>query len=176
MTSPAITVGAGVSCKDANDHLTRYNINALLVTEKLGTNETLKGYITRQVIEKALFHKLDDIAVNQYMTTELATVSPQADLLEIQEKIIENKQRVLPVLSNGQIAGVITRTDLLNTLVRQTQQPGDFSANLLNEPIHARTRNVSKFMKERLPSRVIQVLRQMGTVADEIGCSALVVG
>jgi tRNA nucleotidyltransferase (CCA-adding enzyme) len=176
MTSPAIKVGAGVSSRDANDLLTRYNINALLVTEKKGTNETLKGYITRQVIEKALFHKLDDIAVNQYMTTELATVSPQADLLEIQEKIIENKQRVLPVLSNGQIAGVITRTDLLNTLVRQTQQPADISANLINEPIHARTRNVSKFMKERLPSRVIQVLRQMGTVADEIGCSAFVVG
>jgi tRNA nucleotidyltransferase (CCA-adding enzyme) len=176
MSSPVITVGADVCCKDANDLLTRYNINALVVTDKQGTRETLSGYITRQVIEKALFHKLDHVAVREYMTTELATVSPEADLLEIQEKIIEHKQRVLPVVNNGSIAGVITRTDLLNTLVRQTQQPKDISASLLNEPIHARTRNVTKFMKERMSKRVVGTLRQIGEVADQIGCGVYVVG
>jgi tRNA nucleotidyltransferase (CCA-adding enzyme) len=94
MSAPAITVGEDVSCKDANDLLTRYNINALLVTEKEGSADKLRGYITRLVIEKALFHKLDDVAVREYMTTELAIVDPEAELLEIQEKIIENKQRV----------------------------------------------------------------------------------
>ena len=176
MTSPAITVGADVCCKDANNLLTRYNINALVVTEKQGTHEALHGYITRQVIEKALFHKLEDVAVGEYMTTEVATVNPEADLLEIQDKIIEHKQRVLPVVDDDKITGVITRTDLLNTLVRQTQQPADISANLLTEPMHARTRNVTKFMKERLSSRVVGILRQMGEVADQIGFGAYVVG
>ena len=176
MSSPAIVVDAGISCKDANDQLTRYNINALLVTEKQTDRENLRGYITRQVIEKALFHKLDHVAVSEYMTTEAATVSPNADLLEIQEKIIDNKQRVLPVVNNGRIAGVITRTDLLNTLVRQTQKSADISMNLLDEPLHAKTRNVSKFMQERPSPRVIQILRQMGEVAQEIGYGAYVVG
>ena len=176
MSAPAIVVNSGVSCRDANDQLTRYNINALLVTEKRDDGETLRGYITRQVIEKALFHKLDHVAVSEYMTTEVATVGPNSDLLEIQEKIIDNKQRVLPVVNNGQIAGVITRTDLLNTLVRQTQKSADISMSLLDEPLHARTRNVSKFMKERLSSRVARVLRQMGEVAQGIGCGAYVVG
>jgi tRNA nucleotidyltransferase (CCA-adding enzyme) len=176
MSSPVITVGADVCCKDANNLLTRYNINALIVIEKQEPHDTLRGYITRQVIEKALFHKLEDVAVGEYMTTELATVNPEADLLEIQKKIIEHKQRVLPVINDGSITGVITRTDLLNTLVRQTQQPADISANLLTEPIHARTRNVTKFMKERLSSRVVGILRQIGEVADQIGCGAYVVG
>ncbi len=176
MTSPAILVEADVSCKEANNLLTRYNINALLVTEKQDDSQALQGYITRQVIEKALHHKLDHIAVKEYMTSEVATVGLHADLLEIQEKIIENKQRVLPVVDNGRIAGVITRTDLLNTLVRQRQKSADISMNLLDEPIYARTRNVSKFMKERLSPRVIQVLAQLGQVADEIGCGAYVVG
>ena len=176
MSAPAITVGENVSCKDANDLLTRYNINALLVTEKQDSTDKLRGYITRLVIEKALFHKLDDVSVREYMTTELATVSPEADLLEIQEKIIENKQRVLPVLDNGNIVGVITRTDLLNTLVRQAQQSADISTELLNEPIHARTRNVTKFMKERLSARVVQVLKKIGEVADKTDCGAYVVG
>ena len=176
MSSPAITVDAGVSCKDANDLLTQYNINALLVTDQYGDGERLCGYITRQVIEKALYHRLDRVAVREYMTTELATVSPDAELLEIQEKIIENKQRILPVLQNGRIAGVITRTDLLNILVRQTQQPLNVSPDPLKEPMHARTRNVVKFLKERLSSRLNAVLRRIGEVADDLGYGAYVVG
>jgi len=176
MSSPAITVGAKVACKDANNLLTRYNINALLVTERLDEKEALCGYITRQVIEKALFHRLDNVAVREYMTTEVATVSPEADLVEIQEKIIENKQRVLPVIDKERIAGVITRTDLLNMLVRQTQQSTDIPPDPLKEPIHARTRNVTKFLKERLSNRLVMVLKRIGEVADEIEYGAYVVG
>lgn len=176
MSSPAITVEAGVSCKEANDLLTQYNINALLVTEQNGDGETLCGYITRQVIEKALYHKLNSVAVRQYMTTELATVAPDAELLEIQDKIIENKQRVLPVLQNGRITGVITRTDLLNILVRQTQQSPRVSPDPLKETMPARTRNVIKFLKERLSSRLNDILRRIGEVAEDLGYGAYVVG
>ena len=61
-----------------------------------------------------MFHGLDHIPVKEYMTTELASVERDAELQEIQEKIIENKQRLLPVIDNDTIIGVITRTDLLN--------------------------------------------------------------
>jgi tRNA nucleotidyltransferase (CCA-adding enzyme) len=176
MSSPAITVQSEVSCKDAKELLTRYNINALLVTEMSQGKETLCGYITRQVIEKALFHKLENVPVREYMTTELATVGPEADLSEVQEKIIENKQRVLPVLDNAAINGVITRTDLLNILVRQSKKdPGNFP-DPLKEPAHARTRNVVKFLKERLSKRLLNMLKRIGEVADEFGYGAYVVG
>jgi len=176
MSSPAITVRSDVSCKEANELLTRYNINALLVTETGPGIEKLCGYITRQVIEKALYHKLENVPVKEYMTTELATVGPDADLSEVQEKIIESKQRVLPVVDNTVIAGVITRTDLLNILVRQSQKdPGNFP-DPLKEPVHARTRNVVKFMKERLSGRLLDTLKRIGEVADEFGYGAYVVG
>ena len=176
MSSPAITVRSEVSCKDANELLTRYNINALLVTEMSNAKERLCGYITRQVIEKALYHKLENVPVKEYMTTELATVGPGADLSEVQEKIIENKQRVLPVIDKTAIAGVITRTDLLNILVRQSQKdPGNFP-DPLKEPAHARTRNVIKFLKERLPKQLLSTLKGIGEVADEFGYGAYVVG
>ena len=119
MSSPAISIPADVTCKKAQNIITRYNLNALLVTEKINTSEKLSGYITRQVIEKALYHKLDWVQVKDYMTTEVATVQPDADLTEIQKKIIDNKQRILPVMEKNRIAGVITRTDLLNILVRR---------------------------------------------------------
>ena len=176
MSSPAITVGQDVSCKDANDLLTRYNINALLVTEDCNGQDKLCGYITRQVIEKALFHKLESVRVREYMTTEFATVEPDADLNEVQEKIIENKQRVLPVIDNGGIAGVITRTDLLNILVRQSKKDSTGLPDPLREPTHVQTRNVVKFMKERLSRRLLGILRTIGEVADECGYGAYVVG
>ena len=121
MSSPAISIPADVTCKKAQNIITRYNLNALLVTEKINNSEKLCGYITRQVIEKALYHKLDWVQVKDYMTTEVATVQPDADLTEIQKKIIDNKQRILPVMEKNRIAGVITRTDLLNILVRRSQ-------------------------------------------------------
>ena len=176
MSSPAISTQADISCQDAKDIITRYNVNALLVTEKTNSTETLCGYITRQVIEKVLYHKLGQAAVRDYMTTEVATVGPEADLLEIQEKIIDNKQRILPVMEDSTITGVITRTDLLNILVRQSQPNSDGALDSFKEPAPAHTRNVLRFMKERLPSNLIRNLRQIGKVADEIGYGAYAVG
>jgi tRNA nucleotidyltransferase (CCA-adding enzyme) len=176
MSSPAISISPDVTCKKARNIITRYNLNALLVTEKSNSAEKLCGYITRQVIEKALYHKLDQVQVKDYMTTEVATVEPDADLVEIQEKIIDNKQRILPVVENETITGVITRTDLLNILVRRSQPLPDEAPNPAQEPPHAHTRNIVRFMKERLSADLITNLQQIGEVADEIGCGAYVVG
>jgi tRNA nucleotidyltransferase (CCA-adding enzyme) len=176
MSSPAITVRSEVTCKEANDLLTRYNINALLVTERHNRRDVLCGFITRQVIEKALYHKLEKVPVSDYMTTELATVGPDADLSEIQEKIIENKQRVLPVIENKDIVGVITRTDLLNVLVRQSKKYPDNFPDPLKEPMHARLRSVVKLLKERISARLFNLLQTIGEVADELGYGAYVVG
>jgi len=179
MSSPAITADTQISCKEAGVLLTRYNINALLVTgnaDGVDGNTDLLGFITRQVIEKALFHKLGHVPVRDYMTTEMATVRPNAEIDEIQKKIIENKQRVLPITNRGKIVGVVTRTDLLNTLVRHPKHiPGE-RPDPLKERVHARTRNIIKFMYERLSKRLVNVLKTIGQTAEDIGCSAYVVG
>jgi tRNA nucleotidyltransferase (CCA-adding enzyme) len=176
MSSPAITVHPEVTCKEASKLLTQYNINALLVVEKTGDREYLHGFITRQIIEKAMYHGLEHVPVREYTNTEIASVQRDADLTEIQDKIIGHKQRVLPVIENGNIQGVITRTDLLNILVHQSQNRTGKVPVPLRGPVHARTRNVVKFMKERLQNRILDILKVIGEVADEIGCGAYVVG
>jgi tRNA nucleotidyltransferase (CCA-adding enzyme) len=176
MSFPVMRIGDDVSCKEAGNLLTRYNINALLVTQKHNGTENLLGFITRQIIEKALHHGLDHIKVKEYMTTELVSVAPDAELVEIQEKIIENKQRILPVIDNGIITGVITRTDLLNILVGQSQLVSSNSTDPFKEPVHVRTRNVLKFMKERLSPRILDMLQVIGEKAYQLGCNAYVVG
>ena len=176
MSSPPITVEPGVSCAEANNLLTRYNINSLLVTGHAGQNDGLVGYITRQVIEKAIYHDLGQVPLQDYMNTELVVVSPDADLMEVQEKIIGHKQRILPVVENDKILGVITRTDLLNVLGQQSQQLNHRTHDPIKGPMQARTRNVANFMRERLSKRIMETLRHIGEIADRLAFGAYVVG
>lgn len=175
MSSPPIGVNGDISCSEANAKLTRYNINALLVTTE-DPEPMLSGYITRQVIEKAIHHDLGQAPVKDYMTTEIAAVPPDADLMEIQDKIIGHKQRVLPVVSDNEIQGVITRTDLLNVLVQQTQLTRDNAPDPSKTNIPARTRNIGHLMRERLSDRILETLRNIGKVADQLAFQAYVVG
>ncbi len=176
MSSPAITVNGAQTCEKARELLTRYNINALLVTETDTGTDRLTGYISRQVIEKAIFHKLHDVPVKEYMSSELASVRPDADLFEVQQKIIENKQRILPVMDSNRLLGAITRTDLLNILVRQNQAKLNHFPDPLQEPVPARTKNVTKFVYERLNKKIIDLLKAIGETADRMGINAYVVG
>ena len=176
MSSPAIKASEDTSCRAAKSLLTRYNVNALLVVETADDASGLTGYITRQVIEKALFHDLDNIAIREYMNTEISHVTPDANLVEIQDKIIGNKQRILPVVQNGTVVGVITRTDLLNTLVQQNR-PTDHEFHSLDDKTSLkRSRMVNNFMRERLSGHILQMLVQLGETASQLECGAYVVG
>ncbi len=176
MSSPPIIVAADATCADAQTLLRRYNINALAVTESGAADSPLVGFITRQVVEKALYHGLESVAVREYMSRDVVSVGPSADMKEIQDKIIGHKQRILPVCDDRQVVGVVTRTDLLNLLVRAPGVETAEDGGGLDGAFGARTRNIAKFMRERLPDRLMRILQTVGTVADEIDCSACVVG
>ena len=172
MSTPVIPVEPAVTLKEANDLLTRYNVNVFVVLE----SDKLLGIISRQVIEKGLHHQLEHVPVREYMTTEIETVSPDAALAEIQEKIIGNKQRLLPVVESGRVVGVITRTDLLNILVSEPARIPEFEADSKQWGINVRERRVAKFLKERLSEEIIELLMNVGRVADSLGYNAYAVG
>jgi tRNA nucleotidyltransferase (CCA-adding enzyme) len=176
MSEPAISVDENRSCEAAKQLLTRYNINALLVTGTDLAPPGLAGYITRQVIEKAIYHQLGHLPVGDYTSTEMETVTPEADLTEIQDKIIENKQRLLPVVNGDTVAGVITRTDLLNTLVHHQPLDHLLPPDPTKRELQARTRYVLNFMRERLPQHLMKLLVELGRTAADIDVNAYVVG
>jgi len=175
MSSPPITVAADISCKKAADVLVRYNINALLVTENSEKNSRLVGFISRQVIEKALYHNLGALPVSEYATTELISAGPKADLQEIQDKIIDSKQRILPIIHNGTVLGVVTRTDLLNLLAGQTHRSDDPNG-LLKSKVRVKTKRIVNFIQERITKDIIEILKKIGRSAAGMGCNAYAVG
>lgn len=183
MSAPPITSDVNITCRQAARQMTRYNINALLVTQRNGDSnrhDQLVGYITRQVIEKALYLKLGDLPVREYMNTELVSVHPDASLSEIRDKIIDNKQRILPVVvqenNHEKIIGVLTRTDLLNVLASSAQNEKRDRRQMFNGSIQARSKKIINFMRERLSPDMLRLLKQLGQVADQIPCNCFLVG
>ena len=168
MSFPAITVDLGMKIEDAITVMRRYNINAAPVTER----GEIAGVITRQVVDKALYHGLGGSPVSDYMTVEFESVGPETSVEEIREKVVGHGQRLLPVIKNKKVAGVITRTDLIKLLQEELRErPGGRGAG---GP--AKTRLLRNVMKERLPAWLFEVLVEMGEVADSLGCRAYVVG
>ena len=173
MSSPVVTVEPSVSCERAARLMTRYNISTLLVVDR-EENEYL-GYITRQVVEKSLYHKLKDQPVEEYMDPETAHVSPDADLAEIDQKLIEEKLRVIPVMEDGWIKGVITRTDLLNYLVQKNKTQSDVNRSEVSAP-NTRKRDVRNLMDQRLDYHILALLENVGKAGQELGVNTYAVG
>jgi len=172
MSSPVIQIHPGKSVKEASTLMTKYNINVLIVTDKKGS---LKGYITRQIMEKAVYFGLGHVSVRDYMNIDFSIVRPDAPLSEVQEMIIKNKLRILPVVEDGKLVGVITRTDLLNILVG-----GPVIEDFFYDSRHAsnfvKKKNMASMLKERLPRRIITLIKDFGTTADILGYNAYLVG
>ena len=56
-------------------------------------------------------------SVEQVMTKNLTTISPETTIKEAAEIISKNEFHALPVLENGLLVGIITTTDLIRYLV-----------------------------------------------------------
>lgn len=172
MSAPVIFVPPETSIVHANEILTRYNITVLPVIDN---ERRALGLISRRAAEKAIFHGLGDLPVTDYMNTEFSTLAPDATLADIQERIIEHRQRFLPVVENEQVVGVITRTDLLNLLVKDRLSSGG-DPDREDQPSSARHRNLNTVLVNSLPKEMLVLLRTIGEVAREMGYSAYAVG
>ena len=172
MSSPVISVSPELSLEEAADLLTRYNINAAPVLD----GELLVGILSRQMIDKGIYHGLKDVAVSDFMGTEFTSVSPEASLIEIQEHLVDLQQRLLPVVEGNKVVGVITRKDLLNTLLHDPSRIPTYVYEPVRQAENKRRKNVSNVMKEQLPNRINEILQEAGRVAAEHNYRAYAVG
>lgn len=172
MSSPVIHISPQETMKEAATIMTQYNINVLLVLNEEGT---LMGYMTRQIVEKAVYFELGHVPVKEYMNIEFFTVSPDASLSEVQELIIKNKLRILPVMEGNEVVGVITRTDLLNILVGGPVLP-NFLYESRHESLFPKKKYISSMLRERLPKKINDLFEEFGKVSDMLGYNVYLVG
>ena len=172
MTRPVITLDHKSTVSMAEKTMTRYGVNVLPVVSESG----YKGIISREVVEKALFHGFGRSRVTDFTVTDAFTVFSDTPIREVESVMIEHNQRFMPVLDRGgRITGAITRTDILRVLyeeyLRRSRIPSE--AEML-KPQHVR--NLTKSMEDHFPEDVFGLLRLSGQVAGKLGFGAYLVG
>ncbi len=173
MSTPAKAIPRATSIARAREFLTRYNISAAPVVEA----EKVVGLISRQVVERAAHHGLGDLPVSEYMFADPSTATPATAIDELQELIVDRNQRLVPVLDDGRLVGVVSRTDLLRHLAAGARQ----TRRVLAEEPSAQTltlkrKDIARLMKERLPGPILAMLREMGEVGASLGLKVYAVG
>lgn len=171
MTRPVVTIEWNITIREAESIMTRYGVNVLPVIR----NKKYVGLISREVVEKALFHGFGKSGVMDFSTTDAITVDLNTPIRDIETLMIEQNQRFMPVLEEGKIVGAITRTDLLRTLYEEFLRRRKIRETVTREkqPIG---RNLSSWLKERFPAEIYSLLQSAGEIADELGYSAYLVG
>lgn len=166
MSKPVISISQETTLAEASETLTRYGITVLPITQ----NGRMLGAISRRTVEKAISHGLGGLPVKHYMTTDFEVVPPSAGLQRIKEIIVHSRQRFLPVVENGELVGVITRTDLLQLLA---SDPSLKPLPLLDRPSR---RNIWSLIKERCSPELLHYLSMAGEVAKKLNYKAYAVG
>jgi len=171
MTRPVISIQEDVPVKEAEVMMTRYGVNVLPVL----SGEKYNGLISREVVEKALFHGFGKNKAMDFATTDDSTVSSNTPIREIETLMIEQNQRFMPVIEKEKIVGAITRTDLLRTLYEEFLRRRKIEDTVTKgKPVIGR--NLSSWLKEKFPSEVYGLLKLSGEIADELGFNAYLVG
>lgn len=184
LSHPAISIPSNTSILEASRLLTRYNITVLPIVmapapaphQGPTTATKVIGSISRQIAEKAIHHHLGSFPATDFMTSDIGVLPMSATLADIEELIIEKRQRLIPIIEDQQLAGVITRTDLLNMLIND---PGHMPHNLDrdgNGPGGHKDKNVLQLMSQTLDRYFMVLLRTIGEVAHDSGFKAYAVG
>jgi tRNA nucleotidyltransferase (CCA-adding enzyme) len=184
LSQPAISIPEETSILEANELLTRYNITVLpVVSGKIAADKQqppsppqVTGTISRRVTEKAIHHNLGSFPVSDYMTSDIEVLSLNATLADIENLIIEHRQRLIPIIHERVLSGVITRTDLLNMLVND---PSHLPQDLMHEsdqPSREKTKNILQLIHTNIDRKLIILLQTIGEVAETAGFKAYAVG
>ena len=174
MHHPVISVNAGDTLEQTEKKMTRFNLNTLPVM----SGKKPVGIITRQVVEKALHHKLAREKAEEVMIHEFSVTTPEAYFKTVIPTIIEDKQKVVPVVNpkNGHLVGIVSRGDLLRILHRDLTPYAAGSYAPLLERGQGAAKQIKSMMTERLPREIMSLLNTVAEVADRMGVSAYVVG
>lgn len=138
--------------------MTRYGHEGYPVVE----DGEIVGVLTRGEIDKALHHKLDNTSIRQFMRKGPFYVSPHDSVEKLQALMMREGLGQVPVVDNGKIVGVVTRTDLIKLWV-EAPQP-------------SRADEITERLAAAVPKSLLRLLREAGRLAAKQGDALFIVG
>ncbi len=165
MTSPADAVRPETTLNEALTMLLNNNYSTVLVADK--KNMPI-GILTKKDISRALHHQMSSLPVENCMSTNVVTVNENKSIYNAYKILVDYDIGRLPVIgSDGNITGIITRTDMLIHQFR----------HISTLPLkQADYDNVRGLMQNNIENDVVDLLKQAGHVGDTLGMNVYVVG
>ena len=168
MSSPVRTIRPQTTIEQAQRILFRYGHSGLSVVDE---SDCLVGIISRRDIDLALHHGFSHAPVKGYMSGNLKTIAPDTLLPDIESLMVTYDVGRLPVLENGQLIGIVTRTDVL----RQLYQDRAELQTTQDLPL-ALTSCLLPTFKQRLARPLWQLLDRIAEEASQRGWNLYLVG
>lgn len=176
MESPVRTVDLETTVEEAGRVMLRYGYSGLVVV----SGDGIAGIVTRRDVDRAKHHRLHTAPVKAVMTAGAPVATPETSVLELQEMMVASKVGRVPVVrvipsgarEHRSLVGVVTRSGLLQALYGQTAT----GSGLRRRTTVLRREPIRSLLEERLPGRILEQLRRIGEISDQLRLPAYVVG
>lgn len=172
MSSPVYVVSPGENIAHARNLMLKHRVSRLPVMD----GSRLVGILTRKDIAYGLRHTepiwrrrpIDNIPVQVLMTPDPITITPATGIKEIAALMINNSISGIPVVQNGSVTGMVTKSDLLkSSLVKNLSlNAGDLMGDTISVSRYHSLDHIIDQMRER--NDKIVVMNNDGSLAGII--------
>ena len=156
MASPVHTVPSETTLGEAQQIMLRYGHAGLTVVD---SSDRPIGILSNRDLEIALHHGLSQAPVKAHLQTRFQTIAPHTPVAEIAALMTTYSLDRLPVLTEGELVGIVTRTAVLRQL----------------QPVLPQNLAQAK-LSDRLVPALWELLQAIAQLADANGWQLYLVG
>lgn len=150
----------GATVAEAAEKMQRFGYEGYPVVE----DGNVIGLLTRRAVDRATAHGMGHVTVSSVMNAGSLVVHPSDSVQHLQQVMIENDWGQVPVVNpeTGEIVGIVTRTDLLQTLAE-----GETKAD---------ESNLAEQLEGALTPTILRLLKLVAQQAEEENAALYIVG
>jgi len=154
MTSPPFILSEFLSVKDALEELSERGFANAPVVDREGN---VVGIISKKVLLKVA-KMYPDSPISDFMNSDFKYLDPEDPVWEAEDIVLRYGQKLIPVIKDGTILGVVTRLDILHHIRKDALM------------LKATTKHIS------IPEKVRDIAMEIGKIANSKGYKAYIVG
>jgi tRNA nucleotidyltransferase (CCA-adding enzyme) len=163
MSSGVRTLSPNDTVRHAAAMMDRYGHEGFPVVDP--TSHKVVGILSRRELDKARRHRLEGANISQFMIKGEFSVKPSDSVDAVQKLMVEQRIGQVPVIhpTEGQVIGIVTRTDLINLWGLAEREPT------------ARP-NLKTQLQQALAPELLNLIKEAGELATGQGDTLYLVG